>query len=381
MPDCNISLKIADEICDAESTQSVCGDCGAAVITNRSNVMNFCVFCGSEKVIASGLVDFVKPDFIIPFKYGRDEAIAAFSKWCRAEGITPKNAVRDTTVKMLTKLYVPVWLFDCDIDMDFTANADIVSYIVTGERKSNFTTKTSSSYQLVRKRKLRFVNLIISGVTLIDDRLMEDIQPYEYSAKEDYSMKCLDDCFIVKCAQSPDIPERKLNDRLKEYCEFIFNSSVKRFTSVTDIADQSVYHKTAAHYVLLPLWILNYKHHSRTHTFVMNGNTGKTAGNTPRSAPATIRSFIFRRRRDNPANDRIACINPALSEIIKEKDLLIHREKAVTDTTERSDFLDGENRFRGNGGFGRFYGGMQFMGGFSVGEDGHDKVDSDGNRQ
>jgi len=92
---------------------------------------------------------------------------------------------------------------------------------------------------------------------------------------------------------------------------------------------------------------------------------------------ATIFSIVFRRTKSRNVNSRNIYVVPASSEIIEEKDRLLHREKSVTDTSRKSILLDGENRFRGNGGF-RGMAGGGFGGGY-FGID--DKVDSDGDRE
>jgi hypothetical protein len=89
---------------------------------------------------------------------------------------------------------------------------------------------------------------------------------------------------------------------------------------------------------------------------------------------ATIFSFVFRWKKSRNVDSRSIYVVPVSSEIIEDKDRLLHRDKSVTDTSRKSVLLDGENRFRGNGGFRGMTGGG-FGGGYF--ED-YDKFDSDG---
>jgi hypothetical protein len=76
--------------------------------------------------------------------------------------------------------------------------------------------------------------------------------------------------------------------------------------------------------------------------------------------------IIFRWEKNRNADSRNIYVDPVSSEIIEEKDLFINKTKLEIDTTQKSEFLDGENRFRGRG----FYGNSN-----------RDKFDSDGNRE
>lgn len=406
--------------------QYVCTQCSAAVITDKSTVMMFCAFCGSPTVVEERLVGARKPEGIIPFKVGRAEAIKAFFRWCKAGRFTPIGFMKESHVEKLTGIFVPVWLLDCDTDMDFAAKASTVSYITSGGRKSNQTTKTASIYKIVRKRKLRFEKIQLSGATRINDKLIEDVEPYDVSATEGFDMKYIAGFFAEKSDQTPEDLEEKLNMKIKKNHESIFNGSVEKYTSVTDVVDESVNHKPEVRHALLPIWTLNYKYLGRTNTFAMNGQTGKIAGEPPISIfkllllglvflpvfmvicgffgkwimgglwgsplfvmdvlyiavslifTAILLFIVFRLKKRKTNDCLIAYVDPVSSEIIEEKDQFLYRTSSVTDTTKISELLDGENRIRGCGEF--LSKGGHLSGGCGAYNESSEKVDSDGNR-
>jgi DNA-directed RNA polymerase subunit RPC12/RpoP len=271
------AVEIPGQFSEEDTLQYVCNSCGAAVLTDKSTAATFCAFCGSPTIIAERLVDARKPDYVIPFKYGRGKAVEAFFKWCKAGRFTPIEFVKDSNVEKLTGLYVPFWLFDCNTDMDVTAEGRTVSSSTSGSK----TTTTTSYYQLIRKRKLRWDNIPFDGATRIDDKLMEYIEPYDYRAIEKFDMKYLSGFFADKYDQSPEALEGRLQGRLKKYYDAIFKGSVSHFSSISNIVDKSVHHKPETQYALLPVWMLNYKYLGKTYTFAMNGQTGKIAGEMP----------------------------------------------------------------------------------------------------
>ncbi len=95
---------------------------------------------------------------------------------------------------------------------------------------------------------------------------------------------------------------------------------------------------------------------------------------------AVILFVLFYRRKKKAAVKWIDYIEPVSSETIKEYDQLHKRTQQIIDTTKKSEFLDGEYRFRGGGslsGNGMMSGGIRFGGGCAIG-DLPEHPDSDG---
>jgi DNA-directed RNA polymerase subunit RPC12/RpoP len=262
---------------DEESMQYVCNGCGATVITDKNTAATFCAFCGSPTIIAERLVQDRTPEYVLPFQFGREAAINCFFEWCKAGRLTPIQFVKKENVEKMTGMYVPFWLFDGEVDMNYGAVGRKVSATTTGR-----TTYTTTSYfDVVRKRHLDWNNIPLDGATRIDDKLMEIIEPYEYRDLCAFDMKYLAGFFADKYDIAPDKLTGRLKNRLTTYVSRIWKESVSGYTSVSKVSDTSVYFDPQFHYALMPIWLLNYKYLGKTYTFAMNGQTGKVAGEPP----------------------------------------------------------------------------------------------------
>ena len=262
---------------ETDSVQYVCNSCGAAVITDRNTAATFCAFCGSPAIIAERLVKERTPEYVLPFQYGREAAINGFFEWCRAGRFTPVQFVKKENVEKMTGMYVPFWLFDSEAEMSISAEGKKVTSSTTG--RSTYT--TTSYYNVVRRRHIEWDKIPLDGATRIDDRLMEIIEPYSYDELKPFDMRYLAGFFADKY----DVPSEKLTDRLnkrlKEYIDIIFDASTKSYNTVSKKADSTCINQPQCHYALMPVWILNYKYLGKTYTFAMNGQTGKIAGEPP----------------------------------------------------------------------------------------------------
>ena len=90
-----------------EQTEFVCNACGAKLVTDAHTAATFCAFCGSPALVGKRLTEQFQPQYMIPFKYSRSSAEAAFIKWAGKGKWTPFGFVSKKNVQKMTGLYVP----------------------------------------------------------------------------------------------------------------------------------------------------------------------------------------------------------------------------------------------------------------------------------
>jgi DNA-directed RNA polymerase subunit RPC12/RpoP len=79
------------EALDEDIKAFECPSCGGHIITDANTAATFCVYCHNPAIIASRLRDDRRPDWIIPFKLKKDEAVAAVQKLCKRKPLLPKE--------------------------------------------------------------------------------------------------------------------------------------------------------------------------------------------------------------------------------------------------------------------------------------------------
>ena len=158
-----------------EGVQFICNACGATVVADQNTSATFCAFCGSPAIISQRMTDEFSPDYILPFKYGKDEAIKKFFSWCKGGRWTPFDFVSQKNIEKLTGLYVPFWIYDVN------SNVDVIGEGVREESHStgSTTTVTTSYYKVRRHMNLIWRHIPLDGARRIDDELMEAIEPFD----------------------------------------------------------------------------------------------------------------------------------------------------------------------------------------------------------
>lgn len=283
---------------ESNAVSYVCSNCAATVVTDQNTSATFCAFCGSPTIIPERLIQGYRPSYIIPFKYGREEAIQAFYKWCRKGLMTPKDFTSEKNMEKITGMYLPFWLFDVDTDMNFAGTGISIS----SSSSSSSTTTTTKYYDTVRQRKVSWDRIPFDGATHVDDKLMEIIEPYSYNDMIPFDMKYLSGFYAEKFNQDAKELLPRLTERIEQYKRNVYRDAFKQYANVVDVKDTSVIHEPRPSYALMPVWMLNYTYRGKKYTFAMNGQTGKIAGDPPLSkeklaiaaiSAATIGGLVF----------------------------------------------------------------------------------------
>ncbi len=68
-----------------------CPSCGAELICDASTAATSCPYCGNPTVVPGQFAGQLKPDFIIPFKYSKEDAVKALKEHCTGKIFLPKE--------------------------------------------------------------------------------------------------------------------------------------------------------------------------------------------------------------------------------------------------------------------------------------------------
>jgi uncharacterized Zn finger protein (UPF0148 family) len=67
-----------------------CPSCGAELICDESTAATSCPYCGNPTVVPGQFAGQLKPDFIIPFKYSKEDAVKALKEHCAGKFSCPR---------------------------------------------------------------------------------------------------------------------------------------------------------------------------------------------------------------------------------------------------------------------------------------------------
>lgn len=254
-----------------------CQSCAGELVTDGVTAATFCPYCGNPTVLPGRLSGGLRPDAVIPFKLGRDDAKAAFLRLCRGKPLLPKFFRQEQQIEKITGMYVPFWLYDCGSDFYGSYRATRVRH--WSDAQFNYT--KTSYYHLVRRASADFSGIPMDGSSKMDDALMESIEPFDYSQLVDFETAYLSGFLADRYDVASDEGEGRIRQRVSVSMEDLLSPSFMGYTSVIPKVKKINIHHSKAKYVLLPVWMLTAKYKGKTYTFAMNGQTGRMTGTLP----------------------------------------------------------------------------------------------------
>ncbi|MDF2596393.1 MAG: hypothetical protein K0R69_2734 [Clostridia bacterium] len=254
-----------------------CNSCGAEIVTDETTAATFCYYCHNPAILPGQLAGAYRPAKVIPFKFERQAATELFIKWCKKKPLLSKDFTGASQLELLSGIYIPFWLFDCDIKGGIRADGRTVRTWTSGEHRYTET----KHYDVFRAGKASFGGIPADGSKKADDHLMQTLEPYDYSQLQDFSMSYLSGYLAEKYDMDDQDVYGRIETRVQEYSQRLLQNTITGYSSVS-VRDCNIdIYESKATYVLLPTWMFTYNYKGKVYMFAMNGQTGKIAGNLP----------------------------------------------------------------------------------------------------
>lgn len=265
---------------DNEATEYKCNNCGAQLITDKDTSATTCSFCGAGMVLTDRLDGHLSPELIIPFKISKEQAMEAFKKWCKKGLLTPKGFMNADRIKSITGLYVPFWLYDLNCIGDAEAHCTRVRTYESGD----YIYTETKHYEVYRSVDLTYDYVPVDASEKMNDELMEKLEPFNYSALNDFNMPYLAGFIAEKYSYDDKTLLPHAKTRVTNYVNEYINQTISGYTTTNYRKRNVSVQEKDSHYVLFPVWMVCYDYKKSEHTFAMNGQTGKIVGKPPLSA-------------------------------------------------------------------------------------------------
>lgn len=254
-----------------------CESCGGEIITQSVDGSFRCPYCGNNIVAPKQFSGMIRPHYIIPFAKEKEEAKTALENHIKGHWFLPKDFAFRNKIDSITGVYVPFWLYDCDLE----GNMDFHATRVTTWQDSNYRYTKTDHYQLDRSGALHFHRLPVDGASRFDDALMKSIEPFQFDHIIDFDLGYLAGFGAQRydVGKEVNIPEIEEGTK-KEMANALRNSVIGYHTCIASSEAIKLQH-IDAEYALLPVWMLSSTYQGKIYTFAMNGQTGKFVGNLP----------------------------------------------------------------------------------------------------
>ncbi len=264
-----------------------CPSCGAELICDATTAATSCPYCGNPSIVPGQLHDMLKPDYVIPFKLGKEEAKAALKRYYRGKKLLPKAFSADNHIEEIKGVYVPFWLFDGAADAEVQFQGTRVNSVTTGDAVIT----TTEYYRVLRAGTVDFEKIPVDASSKMPDAHMDAIEPYDYSELKPFSNAYLPGFLADKYDVAREDCYARADERAGNTAVDLVSQTVSGYSSVVPQGHRIRIRRGRASYALLPVWMLSTRWNGKNYLFAMNGQTGKLIGDLPVSGGRALAWF------------------------------------------------------------------------------------------
>ena len=264
-----------------------CPSCGAELLCDVTTAATSCPYCGNPSVIPGQFTGILKPDFVLPFKLNKEDAIKALKRHYRKKPLLPSTFSKANHLEEIKGVYVPFWMYDGVASGSARFHATQVHTYTSGDYEITET----SHYDVSRAGSIGFEKIPVDASSKMPDDYMDSIEPYDYAELKPFSTAYLPGFLADKYDVSVEDSRERADKRCAGSLLSALERTVSGYTTCIETSRDIRLKRGKVHYALLPVWILNTRWEGKDFLFAMNGQTGKLVGNLPVSTKRVIGPF------------------------------------------------------------------------------------------
>ena len=277
-PDWDTSGLSEDWGADAGSIKAYCcPSCGAELLCDATTAATSCPYCGNPSVIPGQFSGVLKPDFVLPFKLSKEDAIKALKKHYLKKPLLPSTFSKANHLEEIKGVYVPFWMYDGKASGSVQFHATTVHKYTSGDYEITET----SHYDVRRAGSIAFEKIPVDASSKMPDDYMDSIEPYDYAELKPFSTAYLPGFMADKYDVTAEQSIERANERVKQSTEDVFADTVTGYATVVPESTSIQLKNGKAKYALYPVWMLTTSWNGNNYIFAMNGQTGKFVGDLP----------------------------------------------------------------------------------------------------
>ena len=254
-----------------------CPSCGAELICDQSTAATACPYCGNPAIVPGQFSGALRPDYILPFRLSKDDAVQALRAYYKGKPFLPRSFTSANHIEQIQGVYVPFWLFDGGAEGAASYRASNTNVFETGDYEITET----RHYHVVRAGSLAFEKIPVDASSKMPDDHMDSIEPFDYAQLRPFSTAYLPGYLADKYDVTIDDSRDRADTRCRETLAQALRDTVTGYGACVTEREDIALRRGKVHYALLPVWMLSTKWRGQDFLFAMNGQTGKLVGDLP----------------------------------------------------------------------------------------------------
>ena len=260
-----------------------CDNCGAKVVLGGGETATVCPFCGTAHAMKKEELQGVKPNALIPFAFNVEKALSLGKDWARKRFFAPRKFKKNICSDNLKGVYTPCFTFDSYTTSYYEGRIGKTHVRTVGSGK-NRRTQTYIVWRNIRGTFLHnFDDVLITAGSKFNQSNLDKVSPFETNVSKEYEENYL--LGFMAYQYDEDFSEcwQKAKGRIDaELRRLILSQYVHDTVAYLNVS--TAHEKVTYKYVMLPVYVGNFKYKQKLYNYFINGSSGKVGGKTPLSA-------------------------------------------------------------------------------------------------
>lgn len=256
-----------------------CRNCGAEIQLKDFTSATKCEHCGTYFISDERISGDKKPSLLIPFKIDKKKATEILKEKLGDRIFVPSSFLSTRTLEDLQGYYVPFWLYDMYTRANYSAIGVKVRKWTSGDTEYTETSK----YRVVRNMEINYKKIPVDASIEMDDKIMDEVEPYDYSALEGFDPKFLSGFYSEVYNQDARSLEERGRNKSDKFTNEWIQSTISGYTRMEDVHKDIDTINVNNQCALFPIWVYTYRYGGENYKFYVNGQSGESIGKVPNS--------------------------------------------------------------------------------------------------
>lgn len=268
-----------------------CVNCGAQVVLQKTEIARVCPFCGTSHVKKTHEIKGLKPNGVLPFSINLDNAVEYSRLWAKKRFFAPRSFKKNLSAENVKGIYSPCFTFDTNTYSFYEGRIGIHKTRTVGSGKNRRTQTYTVWRNISGQHDSSFDDVLISSGKKVEQNTLNSIAPFDTNNgknyKEEYLLGYLayqNDEELSDCwGKAKNLLDSKIKAQIL---------SKYHYDTVAYLNVWTKHEKVTYKYVMLPIYVGNFKFKKKLYNFFVNGSTGKVFGKYPKSVSKIVSLIV-----------------------------------------------------------------------------------------
>ncbi len=269
-----------------------CDNCNAKIVLQNNETAKVCPFCGTAHVKKTSDFDGLKPNALIPFSLSTEKALELSKAWAKKRFFAPTQFKKNLNSNNINGVYTPCFTFDSNTLSYYEGRLGETRTRTVGSGKNRRVQTYTVWYNVRGTFDRAYDDVLITSGSKFSQVNLNKISPYNTNEGKVYDENYL----LGFMAYQYDV---ELEDCWKN-AKGLIDANIRRgilskyrYDKVAYLNVSTTHSGVTYKYVMLPVYVGNFRYKNKLFNFYVNGSTGKVYGKTPKSFLKILITTIF----------------------------------------------------------------------------------------